>query len=128
MEDVTRIVQKFVLGKGDTDDLLAIRDTINVWKKIQETIQLELAVQKQPVVASATAGDIGALQVLLEKFLDLNKLAEKIDAAVDETEERKKERNDIAEGLSDVNDVDFRLASLDAAESAPSKAWTINPQ
>ena len=41
MEDASRIVQKFILGRGDATDLSAIHSTILIWASIKRRIELE---------------------------------------------------------------------------------------
>lgn len=122
-EDATRILQKFFLGKGDIDDLLAIKDTINVWNKMRDTVQLELSVKPESTTA---ARDRDTLRVLMEKFADLGDLAERITAALDEGVTRRKDSTSPAEDIEDPS----ASENLEDVQSwgIGSRPWTIRPE
>ncbi|KZT58414.1 hypothetical protein CALCODRAFT_238116 [Calocera cornea HHB12733] len=90
IEDASRIVQKFLLGRGDANDLLAIRDTINVTEQIKTRILQERDLELQSNVERAE--EWNNVNILLDRMRDLRPLAERIDNAVDESEFRRQER------------------------------------
>ncbi|EJD55180.1 hypothetical protein AURDEDRAFT_93889 [Auricularia subglabra TFB-10046 SS5] len=78
VEDASRIVQRFLLGRGDADDLAAIRDTIALWARIKARIELERALDTQAHPADNWAD----IDMLLGKMKDLGDLVRRIDLAV----------------------------------------------
>lgn len=47
VDDATRIVQKFLLGRGDVSDLSAICATIDVWSSMKSRVALEKSMERQ---------------------------------------------------------------------------------
>ncbi|KIJ45479.1 hypothetical protein M422DRAFT_59702 [Sphaerobolus stellatus SS14] len=41
LEDASRVVQRFLLGRGDVSDLIIIRSAIEIWSAIEEKIRIE---------------------------------------------------------------------------------------
>ncbi|KAF8529495.1 muts domain V-domain-containing protein [Gautieria morchelliformis] len=82
LEDASRIVQRFLLGKGDVTDLSTIKNAIDTWEEIKSKIELEHQVDLQG--RSTGAGDEWLdLRRLLNRMADLRKLAWRIGMAVD---------------------------------------------
>ncbi|KAG9000887.1 DNA mismatch repair ATPase msh1 [Tulasnella sp. JGI-2019a] len=130
-EDATCIVQKFLLGKGDTEDLLAIRDTIRVWNEMREMTESELYNITHTNIARADRDILGQF---IRKLADLQKLASKITLAVDESVAARKEK---ADTIGDVGNVEGEiqpegdevgLATQAMTFSAGSRPRTIKPQ
>ncbi|EJT98879.1 hypothetical protein DACRYDRAFT_82640 [Dacryopinax primogenitus] len=90
IEDASRIVQKFLLGRGDANDLLAIRDTINVTDQIKARVLQERELELQE--SGKRAEEWYYADILLDRMRNLTPLAERIDSAVDESEFRRQER------------------------------------
>jgi MutS domain III len=82
LEDASRIVQRFLLGKGDVTDLSTIKNAIDTWEEIKSRIELEHQMDLQG--KSTGAGDEWLdLRRLLNRMADLTKLAWRIGMAVD---------------------------------------------
>lgn len=78
IEDASRIVQRFLLGRGDAEDLAAIRDTIRLWAQIKSRIELERVLDSQTHGTADWAG----LDMLMGKMKDLSALVQRIDLAI----------------------------------------------
>ncbi|RDX56044.1 hypothetical protein OH76DRAFT_1518636 [Lentinus brumalis] len=80
-EDTTRIVQKFLLGRGTFQDLTAICTTIDSWSSIKERILMERRMDERggEAVNAAEWKSIGAL---MERLNDLDSLAGRIRTAL----------------------------------------------
>lgn len=137
-EDATRIAQKFLLGKGDPEDLLAIRDSIRIWNQIRGVTESELdgatASIDHASFSESEKEDRDVLRSAIRAIVDLQNLAEKIDMAVDESVAAKKEKV-IAGG--DVEDTDAEVVpEVEDGHAAPqmmsfggaSRPWSIKPQ
>lgn len=142
IEDVTRIVQRFLFNKGGVEDLAAIKDTIEMWVLIKERILIEG--QQHTVEGSEKDPDWNSLVALVSRMQHLQDVARRIGMAVDSNELKKKEQTstspedqmlmlDDTEAEPDDDDIDIpvgpdqpiqdrRLGSFRPA------AWTINPQ
>lgn len=82
LEDASRIVQRFLLGKGDVADLSTIKSAIDIWEEIRSRMELEYQMESQE---RPTENDDEWLDLrrLLDRMTDLNKLALRIGMAVD---------------------------------------------
>lgn len=82
LEDASRIVQRFLLGKGDVADLSIIKSAIDIWEEIRSRMELEYQMESQE---RPTENDDEWLDLrrLLDRMTDLNKLALRIGMAVD---------------------------------------------
>lgn len=82
VEDTGRIVQKFLLGRGDVNDLLAINTTIRTWsaiiKRIEDEKQLE-ALER----SNFNSEEWGTLDMLMSRMSDLYDLSQRIGSALE---------------------------------------------
>lgn len=84
-DDATRIVQKFLLSKGEPRDLLSINRTIDVWISIQNRLELERKMETSErgnLIDSEWEG-IGAL---MSGIADLRRLSYRIGLALHDIE------------------------------------------
>ncbi|KZO99797.1 hypothetical protein CALVIDRAFT_548612 [Calocera viscosa TUFC12733] len=127
IEDASRIVQKFLLGRGDANDLLAIRDTINVTDEIKTRILQERDLELQS--NADRAEEWNNANILLERMRILTSLADRIDSAVDESEFRRQER--AALGAPREEDDDFSNGPAVPIQGPTPKpdviVWTMKP-
>ncbi|KAH7915333.1 muts domain V-domain-containing protein [Hygrophoropsis aurantiaca] len=84
VEDASRIVQKFLLGRGDPGDMLAINKTILLWTSIRERIELERKMESIERGAIRNDDWISA-DTLLSRLVDLQALSHRISMAVQTT-------------------------------------------
>jgi hypothetical protein len=81
IDDVTRVLQKFLLGRGNTDDVVAISTAISVWSFVRTRLSLERKLY--------TKGDRNldrewaAIDALLSQMEDLSELERRIQASMD---------------------------------------------
>jgi DNA mismatch repair ATPase MutS len=82
LEDASRIVQRFLLGRGDVTDLLTIKSALDIWEDVKARIEMEyqMEMQGQPTGADDEWLD---LRRLLDRMANLQELALRIGAAVD---------------------------------------------
>ena len=82
-DDVARVLQKFLLGRGNTDDVVAISSAISVWSFVRRRLSLERKVHTKE-------GDLNlerewaAVNGLLSQIEDLPELERKIEASMDD--------------------------------------------
>jgi DNA mismatch repair ATPase MutS len=120
-EDATRIVQKFLLGRGDLGDLSAISSTISVWSSIRKRIELEKEMEFKE------KGDHDSRQwlsidALLSHFDDLHDLSRRISMAL-------RKRCGTYENLEvpSITDAEANTDSSDRNRTAGQK-WSIRPE
>lgn len=81
VEDTSRIVQRFLLGRGQPSDLAAIRKTIRTWTEIKGRIALEKNMEiKARGIADEDAWS--SIDALMHGMHDLDYLAGMIDQAI----------------------------------------------
>jgi hypothetical protein len=130
MEDASRIVQKFILGRGDAGDLSAIHSTILIWASIKKRFELEKRMESKERGAIAE-NEWASLDVLMSRMRDLHVLANRISMALyhrvmvaeDETP-----ISGIASGDGTVNDT---LAPQPRSKQSFAYGhfnWTIKPE
>ncbi|KII93351.1 hypothetical protein PLICRDRAFT_49405 [Plicaturopsis crispa FD-325 SS-3] len=124
IDDATRIVQKFLVGRGDPSDLSAISATISVWSSIKRRIAMEKKMEQQE--GTINADDWTSLDALMFRMADLRDLSSRINAAIrdrrtttDDSSPDDGESEDTNADLPAVPRVNFRY---DAGYR-----WTIKP-
>lgn len=128
IEDTTRITQRFLLGKGDVDNLSSVQHTIEVWEAIKHKIMLEKSLEEAERSIPANES-WKSLDKLLSRIADLRDLAKRISLAVETRTVRKGSLSEEqAEDVDDVSDaateLPFRMYSLPGTEMK----WTIKPE
>ncbi|KAJ4001318.1 muts domain V-domain-containing protein [Lentinula boryana] len=81
-EDAGRIVQKFLLGKGDPSDMLALTATVNIWSEIQRRVAHEREMQFLEQQSFDTS-EWTSLDTLMNRMVHLEDLAQRISLAVE---------------------------------------------
>ncbi|KAG5639374.1 hypothetical protein H0H81_003518 [Sphagnurus paluster] len=81
-EDTGRIVQKFMLSRGDPTDLLAVKRTTDIWSKFQRSVEEE---SKLEAVENADykEEEWASLHTLLRQMAKLDELSKRIGVALD---------------------------------------------
>ncbi|KAI0361808.1 hypothetical protein OH77DRAFT_1516722 [Trametes cingulata] len=80
-EDATRIVQKFLLGRGSFCDLSAICATVDIWSSIQEKILMERKMERQEGNQEDDA-EWASIEALMGRLVDLSGLSNRIRMAL----------------------------------------------
>ena len=109
IEDASRIVQRLLLGRGGTDDLAAIRDTMVLWSRVKSRIELERRLDTHDPSREA---DWAGLNIMLGKLKDMSALIQHIDMAIYE-----KEKDGRAAAGSEDSDEDSDRSSESDEES-----------
>lgn len=124
-EDATRIIQKFLLGRGDIDDLVALKRTFHAWRSLKDRFAAEKSFEKQNTKVFDQAG-WSSLDTLMARMANLQWLAERIEAAVVEENERTNSFVAHMNGDCVTKDIDPSTSSLSVPTSQ--KGWLIKPQ
>lgn len=83
-EDATRIVQKFLSGRGDASDLSAIHGTVGVWAAIKDKVALERQMEAQER-NGVNDDEWASLDTLIGRMNDLQQLADRIAMSLQKT-------------------------------------------
>jgi DNA mismatch repair ATPase MutS len=124
MDDVSRLCQRFLLGRADFNDLIAIKYAIGTWETLKQNCRneklLEAAENRLPLYSSEWA----SVELLLQRMKDLTSLHNKISEAVfvtcDSTELSLGEESNVRE------EVDSKDQIPDSGKI--NKKWSINPR
>jgi DNA mismatch repair ATPase MutS len=82
IDDVARVLQKFLLGRGNTDDVVAINTAISVWSSVRTRLSLERKLHTKEGDRSLKR-EWAAIDALLSQMEDLPELERKIQASMD---------------------------------------------
>ncbi|KAF7971823.1 hypothetical protein HWV62_19825 [Athelia sp. TMB] len=81
MEDSSRIVQKFLLGRGDLSDLSSLHTAITVGTLIQQRIDLERKMEQQER-EYIQEDEWSSMNILMSRLNDMHQIADRIERAV----------------------------------------------
>ncbi|KAM6498292.1 MutS domain V domain containing protein [Amanita muscaria] len=81
-EDIGRVSQKFLLGRGDVSDLLALSRTVNVWSTIKHRIEEERRLERMEKGEGFNDEDWNSIDSLLSRLLDFHELTKRIVSAI----------------------------------------------
>ncbi|KAI8995471.1 muts domain V-domain-containing protein [Trametes punicea] len=123
-EDATRIVQKFLLGRGNFFDLSAICTTIDIWASIKEKILTERKME-QLDAGSVDHAQWSSIDALMDRLSDLSGLAGKIRAALAQREAAIAEGEELGEDLSPGTSP---MQSRDPRNPLGLTEWIIKPE
>jgi DNA mismatch repair ATPase MutS len=81
-DDVARVLQKFLLGRGNTDDVVAVNTAISVWSFVRTRLSLERKLHTKEGDRNLKR-EWAAIDALLSQMEDLPELERKIQASMD---------------------------------------------
>ena len=82
IDDVARVLQKFLLGRGNTDDVVAISTAISAWSFVRSRLSLERKLHTKEGNRNLER-EWAAIDGLLSQMEDLPELDRKIQASMD---------------------------------------------
>jgi DNA mismatch repair ATPase MutS len=85
VEDTTRIVQRFLLGRGDPGDLVSISRTINTWSAIRRRLELEKRMENSER-GFLLSEEWSSVDALVCRMADLQALESRINLALQDKE------------------------------------------
>ncbi|KAI0067908.1 hypothetical protein BV25DRAFT_1911773 [Artomyces pyxidatus] len=126
IDDATRIVQKFLVGRGDASDLSAISSTISIWSSIKNRIELERTMEEREK-GTIVPEDWASLDALTSRMDDLAGLSKRITLALEGIKV-----DEDGDPMSTGSEEETASLVPDIAPSSESKPqteynWTINP-
>ncbi len=126
LEDASRIVQKFILGRGDTSDLLAVHTTIKTWSHLKLRIERERLLEAQERGENFSPDEWSSLDSLMARFSDLDELGRRIGSAVERTDVNTDDADEPDEAVSE-DEVEDAEPAFFKWRYGPSK-WVIKPE
>ncbi|KAJ8084239.1 hypothetical protein PM082_003006 [Marasmius tenuissimus] len=129
-EDAGRIVQKFLLGRGDPSDLLSLSTGIQTWASVAEKVRLEHAMEASETVAFDRSHEWASINALLSRMADLGGLAGRIRTAIVQSEGQPVAREPISDDglMSDIESPVLSFNRHDWRYGRSRFGININPQ
>ncbi|KAF6766398.1 MutS2 protein [Ephemerocybe angulata] len=113
MGDIGRIVQRFILKRGDISDLLSVKKTIDLWEDVIKCLELENKMESRQMSQEWAQADL-----FRKRMHNLGKLSARINDTVIDTAD-----------VQTLGDEDENAASLDSAPASATLEkpgrWTI---
>lgn len=124
-EDATRIVQKFLLGRGSFSDLSSLCTTVETWSSIKERILTEYKMERAEDDPLADA-QWASVKALMDRMSDLSDLAARISMALAQREDAIRIGDEMGEvfPLSEPSPAQLR----DPRNPLGIIEWTIKPE
>ena len=127
VDDVGRLCQRFLLGRADFGDLVAINKSIETWSTLKKNCEhersMEVSEQRSPIHQI----EWESLESVFDRMTDLSELSDKISKAVICNAN---DANEIALGeetASNSTETDVPEAESLNPDKSPKK-WSINPK
>jgi len=121
IDDVTRVVQRFLLGRANTDDVATISTAISVWSIIKNRLSLERELRFKEDCDSER--EWASINALISRMQSLPELERKIQASIDGPSTR-------PGGSIETVDEDAIIAHGLSADDKWQQGyrWSINPE
>ncbi|CAK5279975.1 unnamed protein product [Mycena citricolor] len=128
-EDAGRIVQRFLLGRGDANDLHAVNSTIGVWRNLASRIMQERDQEMAETARQSMefkADEWASMDALIGRLCDLSELSARITSAL-----KPKEPGNQSGGQHAFEGDDAEVPESDVTKPAwkfGATGWTIRPE
>lgn len=120
VQDTPRILQKLLLRRGYIDDLVAIRESIDLWSLIKGRLALEQRVEGSIL----NHPDWTSLDNLFLRMRDLSALSQRLSSSLEDASK--------LTALADVSalaqDLSSGSSALEDSSLVSESNWTINPK
>jgi len=129
MDDVGRLCQRFLLGRADFSDLIAINNAINTGIKLRLSCKDEKRLEAEEQRLLSHADEWDAVDALFQRMKNLTELSDKISQAIivssdDPTELPLGENATSTAELSEETSPDTQIPNAEK----PENRWFINPR
>lgn len=129
-EDVARILQRLILNRGDHDNLLSIKHTIDIWTQFKTRMELEKRSEKRESSREQNEWDV--FDSLLSGIVDLSQLSSRIEKALT-LHEKGSTTNSLSveeDNLDEILDVDPQPELTDKNDllNRDQIKWTVHPR
>lgn len=128
VDDIRRICQRFLLGRGDFSDLVAIHSTIQTWVSLKKRFQHEKIMEDIEAVDSPDANGWTTLGALFLRMNDLTSFFDKINNAIVINLETQNEIGDMDNNGQEIDTENNIEPGEPVLDKAIGKKWAINPR
>jgi DNA mismatch repair ATPase MutS len=123
IDDVMRVVQRFLLGRANTDDVATISTAISIWSIVKNRLALERELRFKEEGCDSEQ-EWASINTLISRMQSLPELERKIQASIDGPSTRL--RSSIETVDEDV--ITAHELSADDNKWPPGYRWSINPE
>ena len=129
IDDVGRILQKFMLGRGDPNDLLAVSATIKSWHTLCYRIREEREMEQLEEGDRFNKSEWASLDALMHRMTDFQHLSERIDASLYNGETTLQGKNEDVAPVGEESQADeINIAPINTVPWKAGYKWVIRPQ
>ncbi|KAI9511745.1 muts domain V-domain-containing protein [Russula earlei] len=121
IEDVTRVVQKFLLGRGNAEDVAAISAAISIWSSVRSRLSFEQTLNSKKRDGNSER-EWASIDALISRMEDVSELERKFQASMDCASIRLGSSPETAEGGTTFQE----LSSGDKWQQW--NRWSIKPE
>ncbi|KAF9457104.1 muts domain V-domain-containing protein, partial [Collybia nuda] len=128
VEDIKRITQKLILGRGNVGDLLAVNKTIRAWANIFNRISEEREMEARER-NEYNPSDWGSLDALMSRMTGLDELSKRIGTALDDvTKGEYQVAGENEHNMIEENEVTLSDDATNGFWRPGNGKWIIKPQ
>lgn len=128
IDDVSRLCQRFLLGRADFGDLASIRNTIHFWTSLKNICGQEKAIEQKEDPDNHRLSEWDAIDALLQRLTNLENVSERIENAIIIDSNGGIESNDTLETNEDIDIHNDPQTLALISEKPESHKGFINPQ
>jgi len=128
VDDIGRVCQRFLLGRGDFSDLIAIHSTMQTWASLKRRCQQEKTMEDIEKLGSPDANGWATLDALFLRMNDLGGFFEKIDSAIVINPEVQNEIGDLDNSVQHLDAENNIEPGEPVSDRAIGKKWAIKPK
>ena len=122
IDDVSRVVQRFLLGRANTDDIATISTAISVWSIVKNRLTLERELHFKEEDCDSER-DWTSINALISRMQDLSELERKIQASIDGSPTR------LGGSIETVDEDAITVHELSTDDKwQQGYRWSINPE
>ncbi|EPQ60899.1 hypothetical protein GLOTRDRAFT_30591, partial [Gloeophyllum trabeum ATCC 11539] len=127
LEDTTRLVQKFLSGRGDAHDLSSISSTISTWTSITNRLDLEKQMEEAEHASISIEGWT-SVDLLVSRLHNLQHLADRINGALLTSQATSREPGESSGAVEDPGGDEISLNAFAAFRYGTMSKWNIHPE
>lgn len=128
VDDIRRICQRFLLGRGDFSDLIAIQSTIQTWGSLKKRVQQEKVMEDIEALGSPDVSGWTTLDALFLRMNDLTSFFDKINSAIVINPDTQNEVGDLDNNGQDFDAENNIEPGEPVLDKAVGKKWAVNPK
>jgi hypothetical protein len=128
VDDVSRLCQRFLLGRADFNDLISMNAAIGTWATLEQSCKNERCMEVIERHLAPHADEWDSVETLFQRMTNLAELSERISQAVIDSSDSSElpigEEVTSKLNLTEEGDIETQSSNLENQD----KKWSINPR